>query len=129
MAHLPIGVSGQVLTVNSDFDTCVAWTDNDGLFGSQYHYIHDTTVLSSTSNNYIERTTLSVSGIPDGTYYIGWEYTFVLDKDYKGGEVRVQLDNTTTLHEHVRSRGHSDVKGYENSGDSVCGFTKISFLV
>jgi len=78
--------------------------DNSGgsssLFGSGYGYNSSEAASTTTNSAPQEKVSLSKTGLSSGTYRIEWNYEFsrIDDKD-STFEARVQLDDTTTIHE------------------------------
>lgn len=109
LAHISVGVtSNHVLAVDFTEDICVKWKglnqlQESVLFGSEFFFNEDETLESTTSDTYIERLSLDITGIVDGNYFVSWYYIIEFDTQHSGGDIRVQLNDTITLHESSRT--------------------------
>ena len=114
LAVLPLGTTGQVLAtdfLNPSNPLCIKWTDpgelgisgggggGDGIFGSNLFCVEDLGQETTTSNSYINRLTLNLTAIEAGEYLITWCYILQKTKNRRGGQVRVQIDNSETVYQ------------------------------
>ena len=132
LAVLPLGSTGQVLTtdfLNPSNPVCIKWTDpsdlgisgssgGNGVFGSNLFCVEDIGQETTTSNSYINRLTLNLTGIEAGEYYITWCYILHKSRNRRGGQVRVRIDNSDTVFE-VRERWIPDDDSSDNYTDEV----------
>jgi hypothetical protein len=74
---------------------------NEGVFGTEYHYIEDEEISTTTSNIFVGKLRLTTRNIPEGEYRISWNYQWNLEStisyDFKG---RVQIDDSIIIMTH-----------------------------
>jgi len=74
------------------------------LFGSEFEYEIDSTESSSNSTTYLNKLTLTASGvtgngIPDGAYRLGWHFEWRISKSNADFNYRIRYDDTTDFKE------------------------------
>ena len=82
------------------WQSCSGGTPSTTIFGSQAaqeESLDESTVTGTT--NYQQKLRLSVTGVPAGTYRIGWGFTWSYSASNNSFLSRVQLDDTDTLME------------------------------
>jgi hypothetical protein len=82
--------------------------DNSGVFGSDFQEASSDGQSTHTGNNdWQQKVSLAATGLTiDGKYRIGFSYEMTSSKDGAvTAEGRVQIDNTTTIHQHQQVLG------------------------
>lgn len=121
--HTEIDFIGNVFSVVDEGSGRVT-VNNPNIFGSEYHYIEDNTITSTTSAGYIQKLKMMTNVLPKGEYYIQWCYQFRFSASSSSGfKGLVQLDDDITLHEYeTRAFTYNTT----NEKRSVSGFTQLS---
>ena len=87
---------------NGDGTATVSVVSAATVFGSEFDKAEDSSESQTSSASYVHKLRLTTSSLPNGTYRIGVRYRWRKDQtnqDYKG---RAQLNDSTTLFEHVQ---------------------------
>ena len=74
------------------------------VYGSEFQYAQSNTESQTTSTTYQEKISVTISGasgsgIPEGSFRIGWSYEWRQSKQNQQFWARIQLDDTETLFE------------------------------
>lgn len=88
-----------ILVYSSDSDM---WIPSDfGLGVGEYHFDGDEAELATNSTSWINRLTLTASGVDSGEYRLGWYYEYRLNKAGKTLYVRIALndDHVNLMHD------------------------------
>jgi len=105
-------------------DAGAGTADIEAVFGSYYNYGESDTVTTTTSDVFLEKTSITTGSLPAGNYRIGWSYQWNHDNAGNDFEARVRLDGTTDIMLHKQepkdSAGAFSTTGtsqqYQNSG-------------
>jgi len=63
----------------------------------QFHYVEDSAESSTNSINWIEKMSLTASGLPTGSYRIGWTYQWRHSKANTEFHAQIQVDDTDQI--------------------------------
>lgn len=91
-----------------------------GLAGYEYHT--DLVERSTTSNDYIEYTTMTTSSLEAGDYRIGWFYLWAVSHSNRDFHGRVLLDGSDVLLHHKEEPSQGSEAETQRHG--LCGFVK-----
>lgn len=86
-------------------DKGIHWYDGsavrsvDGIWGTEFDQAADEDLDSTTSTTYQQKLRLSVTGLPAGTYRIGWTFGWAGSAANRTFKYRVQVDDTTDVFE------------------------------
>lgn len=69
------------------------------LFGSEFIFDIDEDESSTNSTTYVNKASITASGIPEGSYRLGWHFEWRMSKSNSDFNFRVQQDDTTNLAE------------------------------
>jgi hypothetical protein len=97
-------------------------TNGDGanVFGTEYAYASSETLSSTTSTSYQQKLRLSVTGVPEGEYHVGWSFEWRVSNNSHEMKVRVQLDDADDL-------GRVELScNQANKTQPASGFKKVS---
>lgn len=87
------------------------------LYGSEHHEVSDDTVTCDTSDNWVTKLTMTTSSLPTGKYRVGWSYQCNANTTSKNMEIRVRVNDTSDLSNHVfrpsDANGSFDATGTE----------------
>jgi hypothetical protein len=72
-------------------------------FGDYFYYAVDEPISSTNSITYIQKLRLTTSGIPEGSYRVGWSFEWRMSKQNETFYYRVQLDDTTDISTNIKS--------------------------
>lgn len=72
------------------------------IFGSEYQVAESANTSSTSSNTLQQKIRLTTSFLSGGAYRIGWYYNWSLDNNKSSFEARVQIDDATTIHNHLQ---------------------------
>jgi hypothetical protein len=72
-------------------------------FGDYFYYAVDEPISSTNSITYIQKLRLTTSGIPEGSYRVGWSFEWRMSKQNETFYYRVQLDDTTDISINIKS--------------------------
>lgn len=90
-----------------------------GVFGALADYVYDETTNSTTSTNFVNKLTLTTSGISTGTYRIGWSYERSAASASDDFLCRVQLNDTTELNNTRTRIAPSNIAYFFDAGGFV----------
>lgn len=131
---------GNFSTINFT-GTGVTVTDSGGIaqvsiptpvsvFGSEYQYIEDATISTSTAQTYQTKVTLTTSSLIGGTYRIGWSTKYNYDASNTNFLARVIIDGTVVTDE-VEIEPTDASGDYAGTGSSqryiMAGFKQYTF--
>jgi hypothetical protein len=63
----------------------------------QFHYIEDSTESSTSSTSWVEKMRLTASGIPEGSYRIGWTFQWRHSKSNTQFNAQITVDDTAQI--------------------------------
>jgi hypothetical protein len=69
------------------------------IFGSEYQSAQSLAESSTSATSYQQKLRLTTGVVPAGDYRLGWKYSWKYSNSRDEFHARVQLDDTTTLHE------------------------------
>jgi len=122
--QIPTGASGQVLKLTTDGSSLVPKWGNEGGGNATlefYDYIEDETESTTTSNQFQQKVRLTTQSLDAGDYRIGWSYIWGIKANNSNFYARVQIDDTTTIHDHVQESNNK-----KNKQHTACGFKKVT---
>lgn len=102
-----------------------AWVQIDAVvetsvFGTEYDYIEDETLSTTTSTSYVQKLRLTTASLPAGNYRIGYSYQWALLADDRDFMAEVQVDSTTVIHDHHQEPKEKGAgQEFANSGFKV----------
>ena len=73
------------------------------LFGDNFFYTTSISISSTNSTTFIEKLKLTASGIPEGSYRVGWSFEWRMSKQNESFTYRVQLDDSINLGTNTKS--------------------------
>lgn len=101
--RLPIGTTGQILTVSTGSTAGMQWIDSTllpgGLFGTDYFYISNENTLTFTTLAYVDYVVLPINTTVNGTFYVNYSLKIIRDKNLQSFDIRVLLDTTELYNE------------------------------
>lgn len=114
--HSTINFTGQMVSAY-DMGSGVAevWVQPP-TFGTWYGWNGDESETSTTSTSPVQKARLTLTGIPEGYYRIGWYYEWRRDAAWNDYQARIQIDDSTTIMEHIQEPQDT------NSWHPVSGF-------
>lgn len=71
------------------------------VFGTERSYAESEGLSTTTSTSFVLKLNLTTSSLVGGTYRIEWQYAWYHTSTSNDFGARVQIDNTTTIHNHV----------------------------
>lgn len=110
-------------TLNSLISGHTPSTSNATVVNSHFQYLEATSLIESTQRDLLQVASLSTNHMIAGYHKIEWYYEWsagVMDSYFK---CRIQLDNTTTVHEYETT----STTGISSKYTAVTGFKVINF--
>jgi len=117
-----INFVGPTTTVTSPGAGQIVVTTLSGGFGANYAYITSDSLDTTNSTTYQVKATLSTGSIPAGTYRVGWHYNWYYTSTSRRFDVRVRLNDTTDIGEHLEEPSDSATNQRRSPG----GFANIT---
>ena len=113
--HGTFNFVGNLITASNAGGGVATVTVSDPIFGSQFSSAADESETNTNSTSPVTKVTLSVTGIPEGNYRIGWYYEWRRNSTSNRYRATVVIDGTTTIMEHDQEP--QDVNNFHtNSG-------------
>jgi hypothetical protein len=109
----------QVLTATGS--TTATW-QTPSVFGDEYQIAESAGVSSTSNSSYQEKLSMTTGTLPAGDYRVSWCYNWRHSDTKHDFMARVQVDNTTTIHEHQQEpKDRSDSQSF-----LISGFAKVT---
>lgn len=92
--------SGVTVTDGGSGVATVTIQGNTPIFGTQYYFASSTSVSQTTSTSFQQKVRITTGSIPSGNYRVGCCYNWRGSSTSYDVQVRVQIDDTSTIIEH-----------------------------
>ena len=96
--RLAASTANNILITNG-VGTAPSWTSasNIIIFGTQFNQITDDTVSTNLNTTFINKLSLSLTGVPAGNYYIGWYSELSVSAANRDYAVQITVDTVNTV--------------------------------
>jgi len=111
-------VGDGVTTTDAGSGVATITIPSGAIFGSEYGYDSSAPEFSTSSSGFVQAFTTTTASLPAGDYRINWYYNWRQSNSQDDFLCRLQIDNSTTIHEHRQEPKDAS----SDQRHVVCGF-------